>query len=279
MGFEVTTGRSAYASRNYLAGTDAERAADLMEAFTDPDVDAVICSQGGYGSARLFPLLDFDRLSANPKPFVGYSDITSLHLMFGRLCGFTTFHGPGATGFERGHLTEYTKECWKRALTTPDPPGAIKMADPNKDPVVIHSGVAEGPVVGGNLTLVCASLGTPYEIDTRGAILFFEEVETEPWVVDHLLTHLANAGKLKDAAGFLVGESETCEPLKLNPGFFNQRSLEDILYEFLGATGKPALYGLPFGHAKDKATLPLGVHARLDADAGSFVLLESGLRA
>lgn len=276
LGFRVSTGEYAYSTQHYLAGPDEARAKDFMEAFEDPTVDAVICSQGGYGSARLFPYLDFERIAANVKPFVGYSDITSLHLMLQRLAGFVTFHGPGATGFERGFLTEYTKSAWLRALCSSEPLGAIRMADPIKDVLSLHPGVVEGPIVGGNLTLVCASLGTPYEIDTRGAILFFEELETEPWILDHLLTHLANAGKLKDAAGFVVGECQDCEPQKLDPGFFTQRSFEDILYEIFSGLGKPAIYGLPIGHGKDRATLPLGVTARLDAGAGTLTLLESG---
>ena len=276
LGFRVSAGDYAYSAQHYLAGPDEARAKDFMAAFEDPDVDAVICSQGGYGSARLFPYLDFHRIAANIKPFIGYSDITSLHLMLQRLCGFVTFHGPGATGFEPGFLTDYSKAAWLRALCSPEPLGDIQMADPVKEVLSLHPGVAEGPFVGGNLTLVCASLGTPYEIDTRGAILFFEELDTEPWILDHLLTHLANAGKLRDATGFVVGECQNCEPQKLNPGFFTQRSFEDILYEVFSGLGKPALYGLPIGHAKDRATVPLGVAARLDASAGTLTLLESG---
>jgi len=276
LGFRVTTGKYAYSTQHYLAGPDEARAKDFMDAFEDPSVDAVLCSQGGYGSARLYSHLDFQRIAANVKPFVGYSDITALHLMLQRLCGFVTFHGPGATGFERGFLTEYTKSAWLKALCSTDPLGSIRMADPIKEVLNLHTGTAEGPLVGGNLTLICASLGTPYEIDTRGAILFFEELDTEPWILDHLLTHLANAGKLKDAAGFVVGECQNCEPQKLDPGFFTQRSFEDILYEIFTGLGKPAIYGLPIGHGKDRATIPLGVSARLDAGAGTLTILESG---
>lgn len=274
LGFKVQTGAHAYSNRHYLAGSDEERAADLMEAFLDPEVDAVLCSQGGYGSARLFPFLDFDALAANPKPFVGYSDITSLHLMLGRLSGLVTFHGPGATGFEPGYLTEFTKAAWLAALTGETPLGSIPLADPDKRVLKVTGGIAEGPLTGGCLTLICSSLGTPFEIDTRGKILFFEELDTEPWVLDHMLTHLANAGKLRDASGIVIGECHDCEPRKLDPGFFNQCSFEDLIFELLGPLGKPLIYGLPLGHEKDKATLPLGVPARLDATEGTLSLLE-----
>lgn len=279
LGFRVQTGKNAYRNRNYLAGSDEERARDLMDAFLDPEVDAVLPSQGGYGSARLFPLLDLDAIAANPKPFVGYSDITSLHLMFGREDGFVTFHGPNAAGFEKGYLTEYTRQAWETALMGEHPLGRIGMPDPDAYLLKVTEGVVEGEIVGGNLTLICASLGTPYEIRTRGRILFFEELDTEPWIMDHMLTHLANAGKLRDAAGFAIGTCKDCEPLKHEPGFNNQCSFEDLLFELLAPLGKPLIYGLPLGHDKDKATLPLGIPARLDATAGSLEILESATEA
>ncbi|MBU0929100.1 MAG: LD-carboxypeptidase [Spirochaetes bacterium] len=275
LGFKVQAGKNAYLNRHYLAGGDAERASDLMEAFLDPEVDAVFCSQGGYGSARLFRSLDFDAIAANPKPFLGYSDITSLHLMLGRLSGLVTFHGPSASGFEKGYLTEYTRKAWEAAMQGDAPLGSIEMADPNAYLLKVTGGVAEGPIVGGNLTLVCSSLGTPFEVDTRGKILFFEELDTEPWIMDHMLTHLANAGKLRDAAGIVIGECNDCEPRKMDPGFHNQCSFEDLIFELLRPLGKPLIYGLPLGHGKDKATLPLGIEARLDAGAGTLELLET----
>lgn len=275
LGFKVTTGKSAYRNWNYLAGSDEERAADLMEAFADADVDAVLCSQGGYGCARLFPRLDFDLIAANPKPFVGYSDVTSLHLMFGKLSDLVTFHGPSAAGFERSYLTGYTRDAYLKALCGEGPVGLVAQPSPDDYVLKVTGGVAEGAVVGGNLTLVCASLGTPFEIDTRGKILFFEELDTEPWIMDHMLTHLLNAGKFRDAAGVVIGQCHDCEPRKLDPGFFNQCSFEDVIFDLLKPLGKPLIYGLPLGHEKDKATLPLGVAARLDASAGTLEILEA----
>lgn len=273
LGFRVQSGKHAYDNRNYLAGKDEDRAQDIMDAFCDPDVDAVICSQGGYGCARLFRHLDFGAIAANPKPFIGYSDITSLHLMFNTLAGLMTFHGPNAAGFERSYLSDYTKAAWKKALMAEEPLGQIPMASPDSYLLKVAGGVAEGPLIGGNLSLLCASLGTPYEIVTKGKILFFEELDTEPWIMDHLLTQLANAGKLKDAAGIAIGECTNCEPLKHEPGFANQCSFEDLLFELLVPLGIPVIYGLPFGHTKDKATLPLGRPARIDAESGTIEIL------
>ncbi len=274
LGFKVQTGAAAYKNRNYLAGDDRERAVDLMAAFLDPDVDAVACSQGGYGAARLYGLLDFGAIAANPKPFIGYSDITSLHLMLGRLSGLSSFHGPSAAGFARGYLTDYTRDSWVKALASPEPLGKIELKDPDKYLLKVTGGVVEAPVVGGNLSLICASLGTPFEIDAKGKILFFEDLDTEPWIMDHMLTHLRNSGKLDDAVGIVIGECHDCEPRKLDPGFFNQCSFEDLIFELLAPLGKPLIYGLPLGHEKEKATLPLGVQARLDAEAGTLELLE-----
>jgi muramoyltetrapeptide carboxypeptidase len=138
-------------------------------------------------------------------------------------------------------------------------------------------GVAEGELVGGNLTLICASLGTPYQIDTQGKILMIEDAETEPWIFDHMLSHLRNAGLLKIAKGVVVSECHNCVPAKLNPGYYSDTNLEEILEYYLKPLDIPVLYGLPLGHTKDMATLPLGVKVRLDADKKQFTILESGV--
>jgi muramoyltetrapeptide carboxypeptidase len=126
------------------------------------------------------------------------------------------------------------------------------------------------------MSLVCSSLGTPYEIDTRGKILFLEELETEPWIIDHMMTHLLNAGKLHEASGIVIGECVHCEPAKLNPGFHVTFSLEDILHDFLEPLEIPVLYGLPLGHTPNLATIPLGVQATLDATLGKLYIEERG---
>lgn len=276
-GFKVKVGDHAYRNHFYLAGTDEERAADLMAAFADPEVDAVFCSQGGYGAARLYRYLDFELIRANPKLFIGYSDITSLHLAIQRHCGFVTFHGPGAAGFDPNYMDPYTLEYFRKATCQAAPVGRVAQSAPDRLLLKVTQGVVEAPLVGGNLTLLCASLGTPFEVDTKGKLLFIEELDTEPWIMDHLLTHLLNAGKFADAAGIIVGECMDCEPFKHNPGFFNQCSFEDVIFDLLAPLDKPLLYGIQCGHAKEKITLPLGVAARLDATAGELEILESGV--
>lgn len=276
LGYKVKTGKHAYNNHHYLAGTDEERAQDLMDAFADPDIDAVFCSQGGYGAARLYRYLNFDLIRANRKIFIGYSDITSLHLAFAKHSGFVTFHGPGAAGFDPEYMCPFTQEYFEKALCCDKPIGVIGKSAENKYILKATTGTVEGNMIGGNLTLVCASLGTPFEIDTRGKIFLLEELDTEPWIMDHMFTHLLNAGKFHDAAGIVIGECSNCEPHKLDPGFFNQCSLEDVIFDLLAPMGKPLIYGVEFGHTKEKVTLPLGVAARLTADRGELEILEAG---
>ncbi|MBN2051163.1 MAG: LD-carboxypeptidase [Spirochaetales bacterium] len=273
-GFNVVTSDNLSRRYAYLAGPDKARAGDLNEMFSREDIDAIFVTQGGYGSARLLRYLDFDIIRENPKIFIGFSDITSIHLAILKKTGLVTFHGPGMSRFNTQDLTPYTEEQLFKALSSPDPIGEIVPADETKWINIFRGGKARGELVGGNLSLICASLGTPYEIDTAGKIFFFEELETEPWLIDHMLTHLLNAGKLQEAAGIVVGECKNCEPSKLNPGFHVTFSLEDVLEDFLTPLGVPVIFGLPLGHTRDLATVPLGVEACIDGDEGSLFIEE-----
>ena len=277
MGYNVVIGKNVKKTRGITAASEEDRLDDIHEMFRRDDIDAVFVTQGGYGCAQLLRNLDFDLIKEHPKILTGFSDITALHLAINKVCDMVTFHAPGMARFNDEELTEYTKESFFRNLTSPEPPGEIKKASPKKWLVRINGGTCEAPVIGGNLTLICASLGTPWEIDTKGKILFFEDVEAEPWVMDHMLSHLRNAGKLDDAAGFVIGECTDCVPRKNDPGYFTDLSIEDVFEYYLKPLGKPVLYGLPMGHSDDLATLPLGVMTRLDADKKTFTVLESGV--
>ena len=275
-GYNVIVGDNANNKHAYLAGTDKERANDFNEMFANKDVDAIFVTQGGYGCGRILKYIDFNIVRENPKILIGFSDITILHLAILKETGLVTFHGPGVGGLNPEELTEYRKEYLEKALTSTKPIGEIKPSHPDKWINVINGGQARGDIVGGNLTLICSSLGTPYEIDTAGKILFFEEVETEPWVIDHMMSHLYNAGKFDKVAGIIVGECKGCEPFKHNPGFPSTFSLEDILEEYITPLKVPAIYGLPLGHTKDLATIPIGVQAYLDASNGKLFIEERG---
>lgn len=277
MGYRVVLGKNVNKCHGFTAASEEERADDLNEMFRRDDVDAVFVTQGGYGSAQLIDRIDYDAISANPKIFTGFSDLTSLHLAIGRFAGLVTFHGPGMSRFNAQDLTEYTKKYFFKALAGEAPLGEIPLADPKKWLYTMAPGKAEGRLTGGNLTLVCASLGTRYEVDAAGKILLLEEVETEPWIVDHSLSHLRNAGKFKDVAGVLVGECKDCVPRKHDPGFYSDVSVEEVFEYYLKDLGVPVLYGLPLGHTDDLATLPMEVMTRLDADRETFEILESGV--
>jgi muramoyltetrapeptide carboxypeptidase len=276
-GYRVELSKNLNISKGFTAGSDKQRAADFNDMFARKDINAVFVTQGGYGSARMLRYIDFDLVRNNPKIFIGFSDITSLHAAIHKYTGLVTFHGPGMSRYNPEDLSEYTQKSLFKALTSPEPIGAITLADEKKWVETIYPGQCEGPLIGGNLTLLCATLGTPYEIDTKGKILFIEEVESEPWIIDHMLTHLNNAGKLEQAAGIVIGECVECAPNTHNPGYYVDKSLEDVLYDIIEPLRIPSIFGLPIGHSKDLATLPIGVQARLDAAGKNFAVIESCL--
>ncbi len=253
----------------YLAGRDEDRAADLHAMLADPEVRAIFAFQGGYGSPRLVPLLDATIVTANPKAICGYSDITTLHLAIARWSDTITFYSNGASGVGSTEVTDWSKATLHRALFSDEPYGEI---GPNPDdPYVraIRGGVARGRLTGGCAGLVASTLGTPIEIDTRERILVLEEIELDTEDLDGMLTHLRNAGKLAAAAGIVVGDVRTKKS-----GYLAELSTEDVLEELLGPLGIPVLYGLPIGHGKHHATVPLGAVATLDADAGCLIVDE-----
>ena len=277
-GYEVIEAPHTRASHGYLAGTDLERAADLQWALTEPGIDMVLALFGGYGCARLHRLVDWDRLG-EPRIVCGFSDVTALHLALRAQADWVSFYGPGLLRFSRkpGVLTTETEEWFHRAFR-PEPLGRV-FDDPD-DPYVLRvgpGGTVEAPIVGGNLTLVSHSLGTPYELDTTGCILMLEEVSSDPYMVDACLNHLRNAGKLDELAGFVFGTAENLVEQTLGTDPFGTLTVEEILDELIAPLGIPAIANVPTGHGKHLATLPLGVRARLDADAGSLEIVEAAV--
>lgn len=277
-GYRTVVGPNVNKNKGLTSASEEERAADINEMFARDDVDAVFCTQGGYGSAQLFRHLDFSMIAKHPKLFVGFSDITSLHLMFNKLCGFVTFHGPGIVRFNSEDLTDYTMTQFFKAIESGAPLGRIQAASEKKWLNTFGPGKAEGELTGGNLSLLCASIGTPFEPDFKDKILLLEEVQTEPWLIDHNISHLRNCGILDQVAGIVVGECKECTPFKYNPGFYCDTGVEDILEYYLSPLGIPVLHGLPLGHTEDIATLPIGVRVSLDGDNKKFEVLESGVQ-
>jgi muramoyltetrapeptide carboxypeptidase len=277
LGYKIVIGKNVNKMKGFVAASEKERAKDFNEMFQRDDIDAVFVTQGGYGSAQIIHLIDFDAIAEHPKILTGFSDITSLHLAIHKFSDMITFHGPGMARFNSTDLTDYTKKQFFKAVSSVEPIGEIPVPDDKTWLHTIVPGVAEGELIGGNLTLICATLGTPYQIDTKDKILMIEEAHTEPWIFDHMISHLRNAGLLKVAKGVMVSECHECVPAKHNPGYYSDRNLEEILEYYLKPLKIPVLYGLPLGHTKDMATLPLGVKACLDSNKKQFTILENGV--
>jgi muramoyltetrapeptide carboxypeptidase len=268
IGFLVRVGDHARQRHGYLAGTDEQRAADLNAMFADPEVKGIFAQRGGWGSPRLLPLLDFETVRRNPKVFVGYSDITALLNAIHQQTGLVTFHGPVAAS----NIRPYTLESLRRAILSAEPIGTLANPPKDSDELVnrtyriltLRGGTSRGRVVGGNLTLLAAMMGTPWQVDTEGAILVLEDVNEELYRVDRMLTQIAQGGLLEKAAGVVFGYCTDC-PVR-GPSL----SLEELLHEHLGELGVPAMAGLAFGHIREMLTLPIGLEATLDANAGTL---------
>jgi muramoyltetrapeptide carboxypeptidase len=266
-GYRVQLGRSARERGSDFAGSPELRADDLHELFADPEIGAIQCVRGGFGSAEVVPLLDHDAIARTPKAFVGASDITALHAAFLGLAGLATFYGPGLTSLGARPVPPLTGERLLRVLGG-DTAGPVPY-DPDGPHVrAIAGGRASGPVVGGCLSDLLHTFRTPWEIDTEGAILFFEEPNIGPSGLDRRLLHLRQAGKLDAVAGIVVGELPAADWGEgLGPDWPRARTLDDVLDERLAGLGVPVLYGLPCGHGSSLTTLPLGVQATLDSEA------------
>jgi muramoyltetrapeptide carboxypeptidase len=272
LGFQVLEGRHIRSRHGFLAGSDRDRLSDIHHMFEDRRVRAVMAVRGGYGSSRLLDELDWELIVANPKVLVGHSDLTALLNTLTQRTGMVTFWGPMA-GYDLGRSPSLFKTRHLMAVTcSASSPLQLPSSPPSprRKMQVISAGFAEGRLVGGNLSIICSMLGTPYEINTTGRILFFEEVDEEPYRIDRMLNQLSQAGKLRAAAGIIVGKCVNCESSGRMKRTFR---LADVLDHWLGKLGRPVVYGLPVGHEKEKLTLPIGVMARLDAEGKPSVTL------
>ncbi|HEX6910362.1 MAG TPA: LD-carboxypeptidase [Longimicrobium sp.] len=262
-GWEPVAGQHCRGRAGYLSGSDAERAADLNDALRDPSIDAVWLLRGGYGTMRILDDIDWPALARHPKALIGYSDNTAVHLAANAV-GVVAFHGPHP---HTPAFPDFARDGLLRVLASTEPAGVLPVA-PGERAETLAGGVAEGPLVGGNLSLLSATMGTPYAVQPEGAILFIEEVGEQPYRLDRLLAHLRLAGVLDAVAGIAVGGvTET-------PGDDGDALAREVLHDALGRLDVPVAIGFPFGHLDDSWTLPVGVRARLDADAGTLALLE-----
>src|ERR1041385_8484801 len=268
LGFKVKLGRNV-----------RKRAADLMRMFTDRAVKGILCVRGGYGTARLLPLLDYQRIRANPKVLVGYSDITSLQFALLKKANLVSFHGPMLNSdFVREKLPRFTLGSFLHNVMSPEPAGSILKGHQRSTIGMIRKGRASGQLVGGNLSLICTTLATPYQVSFRGKILFLEDLDEPPYRFDRMLTHLLNAGLLQQVAGIAIGTNANCEDPKAKGAKEYRQTLDDVLKERLNPLGIPVVSGFPFGHVSLNATLPLGVRATLDGVKGDLVIDEAGVK-
>ncbi|WP_048601479.1 S66 peptidase family protein [Rubeoparvulum massiliense] len=270
-GFQVKRGSSLERQWCYLAGSDEERALELQQLFADPEVKAILAVRGGYGCARMVPYLDFEVIAANPKIIWGYSDLTFLLNLIYQRTGLVTFHGP-MLSTDLGKAP-YQSPTWQslQLLQEVKPYEYGEHGEVTDSLWVWVEGKAEGPILGGNLTLLTSTLGTPYELDTRGALLFLEEVNEEPYRIDRMLNQLQQAGKLDACAGFLIGDFQQCEPARHNHSF----SLEEVLRHYLQPLGKPVMGGLQVGHCEPTGVIPIGLLCQLDTENRTLVSKDS----
>lgn len=286
-GYKVKMRDDLFAVEGYLAGTDERRAAELMQAFTDDEVDAILCCRGGYGCMRILDRLDYDVIRRHPKPVLGYSDITALHAALNRRAGLVSFHGPGPSsglGTKEGP-TEFTAHSLVQAMEVPaanadDPAAAsrrggyaIDVPESVAKVASYGAGRAKGRLVGGNLSLISALEGTPYAIDCRDAILLIEDVNEAPYRIDRMLVQLKLAGKLDQIRGAVLGQFTT--------EFVREDKLTDdvrfdtngVLAQYFENAGIPVLVNYPIGHHRQNATVPLGAEVEIDADQRTLRVL------
>jgi muramoyltetrapeptide carboxypeptidase len=277
LGFNPVLSQNIRAKKGYIAGTDEQRLSDLHAMFSNPDIRAVWCARGGYGCTRLLPHIDYELIRRNPKIFIGYSDITALHLAIHQMTGLICFHGPvGGSDF-----TEYSVGHLKAVLVEGRSPytirtiashGTVKYPDLYTSQV-LRAGKVRAPLFGGNLSLLAAMAGTPFAFDATGKLVFIEDIDEKPYRVDRMLTQLRQSAKLDKAAGFALGIFNGCVP---EPGDESLTLAETIADRF-GDIRRPAVYGLTFGHIANQCTLPIGLEAELDAQALTITLTEAAV--
>lgn len=259
-GYQLRVFPGVWEKDGYLAGADATRLRDLHDAFTDDSIDAILCMRGGYGSPRLLDGIDFERLKRHPKPFIGYSDITALHLAITRYAGFVTFHGPMLNADLLGDKQAPTESSLLDMLSGRQ---GSQLAHPAAFPLTtVAPGVACGRLLGGNLAMICAMMGTAFELDADDIILFIEDVNEPLYRIDRFLTQLRLAGKFAGLRGVLVGDVAGVD--------------HEALIRLVGQTfeplGIPVLAGWRSGHCDPNLTLPMGALVSLDADRQQLVL-------
>jgi len=273
LGYNIIESEHVLDQYGYLAGSDENRAQDINLMFCDPQVDAIICSRGGYGTPRILERLDYETIQKNPKIFVGYSDITSLSLAIWQKTGLITFSGP-MVAVEMGKgIDPFTEDNFWEIISQTNPIG--KLTNPENDPIqIVKPGKAKGRLLGGCLSLINVVLGTPFCPDFNGAILFIEDVEEEPYRIDRYLAQLKMAGILDVISGLVLGKFVDCVPGELEKPYLE---LDQIFQDYFADLNIPVIANFAYGHIPVKHTLPIGIEAELDTDQGGLILIEGAV--
>ncbi|WP_074225127.1 S66 peptidase family protein [Algoriphagus halophilus] len=274
LGFQVKFGENLMNRRGHLAGTDQERADDLNEMFADDQVKAIVSIRGGSGAARILPLIDYKQISRHPKPLLGYSDITALHCAIHSQTGLITFHGPmGSGSWNSFNVAQFQKLFFEREQMT------FENIHPETDDLVVKSnrtqtlkgGIVEGRILGGNLTVLTAISGSDYYPDFKDAILFIEDVGEDPYRMDRMMSTLKLNGTLDKIKGFIFGQCSDCEP----GGGYGSLTLDQVLDDYILPLDIPAYTGAMIGHISKQFIVPVGAKVSMNADQGTFKLMEN----
>ena len=275
LGYNVRYNNSILEKHGYLAGFDEIRKNDILKMFADPDIKAIVAVRGGYGCARILPMLDYNLIKQNPKILIGYSDITSLLYGIYSKTGLVGFHGPVGTST----FNEYSVNHFQNILTEPQKHYTMmNLAEDEDQLYVIHEGVGIGELIGGNLSIVVSLIGTEYDVDTKGKIIFLEDIGEQPYRIDRMLTQMRQSGKFDSCSAVILGVFRRCDINQENPEFDHSLTLRQVLEDRLGDLNIPVIYGLSFGHIENKFTLPIGIKAKIDTYNKKLVLLESPVK-
>lgn len=273
LGLEVVEGKYLWKENGFIAGTDGERVEDIHTMFRRKDIDGIWCVRGGYGTTRILEMLDYDLIRSHPKVFVGYSDITALHMAFYTQAGLVSFHGPVVAS----DYTEYTTASVKNALFGSDYNYSIEpVVEPGAGEEsfeVVHSGVAAGTILGGNLSLLSALCGTDFLPDLSGKIVYIEDIGEASYRIDRMLVQMIQAANLKNAAGLIFGNFTRCGPEEGS----SDQTVSEVLYDHFGSLNIPVVKGYSIGHISNQATVAVGMQAEMDADSGVIRFSISGM--
>ncbi|TMU55978.1 S66 peptidase family protein [Flagellimonas algicola] len=265
-----------HGNHGYFSDTDEERAADLNEMFSNPEIDAILCARGGYGCTRIMQMINYENIKSNPKILVGFSDVTALLNGINQETGLVTFHGPVGSTLN----DDYSKQQLLTRLESPKYPQTIEnvvledmeiLENPEYERYTITVGSTSGKLVGGSLSLIVALVGTPYEIDFTDTIVCIEDVEEAPYRMDRMLTQLIEGSSFKKAKGIVFGVCAGCDRDPSPNGF----TLKQVLMDRIAPLNIPAAYGMSFGHVTNNFTFAIGIHALWDADKMTLKLLEN----